>query len=187
MHMNQKGQAFSVFQLLIAAIIALAILVFLLQIIGQLPGFGQVDPTEEAATKLKTASSRIGTPEITNRVTFEANKPLSARTIASKTNQLSAGEICVTRGASETERFQVTSGSQGSGEPYNILTYTGSQKIERRLYILCDIEREITQTKNDLSAAIPDSEDALANFDDDCQPQDSSNKYCVVSVIAAGS
>ncbi|MEK6821465.1 MAG: hypothetical protein AABY11_03650, partial [archaeon] len=47
--MNFNGQAFSTFQLLIAAVVALAILVLLLNIIGSLPNLGGQKPNKVAS------------------------------------------------------------------------------------------------------------------------------------------
>ncbi|MBI4044387.1 MAG: hypothetical protein HY392_01640 [Candidatus Diapherotrites archaeon] len=181
--MNQSGQAFSVFKLLIAAIVAVFILALLLQILSNINPPNVGDPTDEAASKIKTLITKLGTPERTTVVTFEPGKGLVGRTIADKTGALSPESVCVMLGRSDNDT-QPTPFQEIDGKTIN---YTGNSTIQRRLYILCDLENKFNDGTafSDLSGfGLVD--EAFRDGGIPCSPADNTNRYCVVSVIPTG-
>lgn len=178
-NLNQKGQAFSVFKLLIAAIVAVFILAFLLQILSQISPPSQGDPTDEAVSKIKSLITKLGTPERTAEVTFTAGTLFRARTIAEKSGALDNDNVCVM--ASDSAASTVFEGTDGQ-----TIQYTGNSTIKRRLYILCDLEKDIEATISELSG-IQAVDEAFNSGSIPCTPDSSSsNKYCVVSIIPTG-
>ena len=83
--LNQKGQAFSVFKLLIAAVVAVVILTLLLSIIGQINIFGQGEPQEEAEKLVNNLATSRGVVDISGQVVFSSGKSISNRAIADAT------------------------------------------------------------------------------------------------------
>ncbi len=78
---NEKGQAFSTFELLIAAIVALAILGILLSIVGGINIFGR-NPQDTVVELVKTQVNNLGSPGYTDTVKFKSGNSLSAYGIA---------------------------------------------------------------------------------------------------------
>lgn len=70
---TKKGQASSTFQLLIAAVVALAILGVLLNILGVLPGLNK-DPARTTKTLLSDQINNPGAQSCTDPVTFTRSK-----------------------------------------------------------------------------------------------------------------
>lgn len=139
--MNSRGQAFSTFQLLIAAVIALAILVLLLNIIGGLPSFGPGEPLEEAATLIKgqvNSPSELRTGS--NPVVFTKEDSLNPKAIADKSGVVTASQVCVSLGD-----FLQEDGSDFSetNETAGIVKYTGSGQFRVRLSVICDTGTEL--------------------------------------------
>lgn len=75
--MKEKGQAFSTFQLLIAAIVAVAILIILMQILGiiTLPGPGD-DPAVPMSDALKEASTSLASTKSARNINFTSDSPI---------------------------------------------------------------------------------------------------------------
>ncbi len=182
--LNQKGQAFSVFKLLIAAIVAVFILTFLLQILSNINPPTQGDPNIEASSKIKSLLTKLGTAERTSVVTFGPGNTMRARTIAEGTGALGRENVCLMIGENEnTETFGAADGAT--------IVYNGNSTIQRKLYILCDLEKEISLTIDELSAAgVALIDEAFVNGQpNNCitpSGTNSSNKYCIVSVISTG-
>lgn len=83
--LNKKGQASSTFQLLIAAIVALAILGVLMSVLNVIPGMN-TKPGDATKTLLKTQTTTPGEEQCTTKVTFDtSNSRLSAEAITTDT------------------------------------------------------------------------------------------------------
>ncbi len=70
--LDKKGQAASTFELLIAAIVALAILGVLLSVLNVIPWLN-TKPTDATKTLLKTQTNMPGQEECTEKVTFDTS------------------------------------------------------------------------------------------------------------------
>lgn len=179
-NLNQKGQAFSVFKLLIAAIVAVFILTFLLQLLTIIPRPGQGDPAEEASSKIKSLLTKLGTAESTTIVSFAAKGQLRSRTIAEKSGSLSSDDICILVGSSDTGN-SIFEGTEG---PNATLVHTGNTPIERKLYIMCDNADQINDSIDAIvTAGAQYAEDAFANSGN-CNFS-GSNRVCIVSIVPA--
>ncbi len=145
--MNNRGQAFSTFQLLIAAVVALAILVLLLNIIGSLPTPGTTKPQAEAVNLIK---SQVNSPSelrtSSNAVIFTREDSLNSRAIATSSGVLTSSQVCISMGdfANEQDSDFVDTNPNASGD---IVQYQGSGQLRVKLSVICDTGTELA---NDL-------------------------------------
>ena len=95
---NQKGQAFDVFKLLIAAVIAIAILSLLMPIIGTIMGIFKNDPTEKAKAMLTDLYNKRSTPKETVEVTFDTSTPVISKEAVTVNTSLSPDQVCFSLG-----------------------------------------------------------------------------------------
>ncbi|MDP2666594.1 MAG: hypothetical protein Q8P05_03780 [Candidatus Diapherotrites archaeon] len=138
MIMNFRGQAFSTFQLLIAAVVALAILVLLLNIIGSLPFLSTQKPSTESVNLIKSQVNEPGALRTSNRLIFVRDDSLNTRAIASSSGILTEAQLCISKGDHEdTSEFEFTSITEG-----DVLRYNGSQ-LGVKISVLCDTGTEL--------------------------------------------
>jgi len=130
---NKKGQAFSTFQLLIAAVVALALLGVLMPIIMKTLGFAQGDPVSTSKQLLQGQIDNPGTLSYTDSVAFtDKKKSLSASGISENTG-LSANQV---KFVSDLEAdFDVLGDGRG-------INYKKSTKGTYKIGILCDYQGE---------------------------------------------
>lgn len=169
--MFQRGQAFDVFKLLIAAIIAVAILAILLPILSRIIFFGQSDPNDAAATLIKNAN--LGQLKTTEEVLFSKdNAGLISKTIAEKTGSLSRDQVCVSAGdyADETNKFQQVN--------EQVVNYLGTTNLSAKLSILCDRGTDL-QEDFEMYSTLPGVTSAWA---EGCTCVDSPEKCCIVAI-----
>jgi len=152
--LNKKGQASSTFQLLIAAVVALAILGVLLNILGVLPGLNK-DPSSSTKTLLGTQVNNPGAESCTEAVTFTRSK-----------STLSAEGITINSGLDIDQVF--------FANPQKISTFTANTALLRynsnssKKVMMCII---CSSDKENLKAAI----DANKREDDGgFEPEDDS-------------
>lgn len=142
--LNQKGQAFSTFQLLIAAVVALAILVLLLNIIGSLPTPGTTKPQAEAVNLIK---SQINSPSelrtSSNAVNFTKEDSLNSKSIANSSGVVTSSQICVSMGDffNETDTDFIDTNPNKTGD---IVQYRGSGQLRVKLSVICDTGSELS-------------------------------------------
>ncbi|MBI2530451.1 MAG: hypothetical protein HYW05_04895 [Candidatus Diapherotrites archaeon] len=107
---NQKGQAFDVFKLLIAAVIAIAILSLLMPIIGTITGIFTKDPTVEARTLLSDLYNKTITWKETPGVTFSTSNPTMAVAALIEGTNLSSDQVCLSLGdfSDSTTEWEIT-------------------------------------------------------------------------------
>ena len=173
MSFGQKAQEFSVFKLLISAIIALAILAVLMPIIGSIfLGFG-TNPNDEAVTQIKNLYNKPSQHVLTKAVTFtQASGGLNSKSIATGTQLLSQSQLWLGTGDfSDGEEFALTT----SG---GIINYTGSGSKSVKLSIMCDAGKDIDTdlTENGLESIKPANTPPTA-----CDT--SSNETCCVILL----
>ncbi len=140
--LNQKGQAFSTFQLLIAAIVALAILVILLQILHVIPDISDKKMSEEAKNFISRGITSPSDLQTSNgRIAIKNGDTLNAKAIADQSGVVSENQICISKGDFEdSDDFSFTD-AEGT-----ILKFNGSQ-TGIKISVLCDTGSEI---ENDL-------------------------------------
>jgi hypothetical protein len=168
---NQKGQAFDVFKLLIAAVVAGAILLILLQVLNVLPPFQKKDPNNIASENVKSQINNLGSPITINDVTFSENAVVSAKTIAQKSGALSKEQVCL------LVSDKVPNYVNFSNDSKDVIIYNGKSTQRTRLVILCDRADEIDET---MSSYQYDSKYNLST--DDCE-FDGTQTVCIVGVI----
>lgn len=178
MPMNSKGQAFSTFQLLIAAVIALMILVLLVNIISNIIIPGGQDPSSEAVQLLNSAINSPSELKVSKEVTFRPGASLNSKAIAEKTGSLTENQVCVSGGDVQEEVFSLSPNGK-------ILTYNGSSASNFKLYVICD--KPGAELQNDLAEnQLEDSSDWFEG--DVCSSiLDSGNKSrgCLVAVTSS--
>ena len=170
--MNQRGQAFSVFKLLIAAVVAGAILLILLQTLQVLPNIGSQSPNEVASEAVRSQINEPGLPRIIDNVIFKDGDTLFNKTIADRSRSLSTEQVCVdvSPGAPNADKFEAKNGQT--------VQYNGSFAQQVRLLVICDRGDEL---ESSLSAFDYDSDFQLDLSQ--CEIG-TSNRVCFVSVIA---
>ena len=168
--MGQKGQEFSVFKLLISAIIALAILAVLMPIIGSIfLGFG-TDPNDEAVTQIKNLYNKPSQHVLTKSVTFRQGTELNSKSIAQGTQLLSQSQIWVGLGDFVSGDFALSSGGKN-------IQFTGSGSKSVKLSIVCDVGKDIDDDLqvNGLISAVRDTTNGSFSAGADSEPKMSSS------------
>ncbi|HLD58320.1 MAG TPA: hypothetical protein VI977_01605 [archaeon] len=133
MFFNKKGQAFDVFKLLIAAIIAIAILVVLLPLLRPpvLPGN---DPIGGARTLISDLANKPALPRTSQPVIFAAGVTINSRGIAEGSSGVVTEEgVCVSAG----DFFENTP-TWDTTEYKNRVTYNGTSQKNVLLHAICD-------------------------------------------------
>ncbi|MFH0905709.1 MAG: hypothetical protein V1824_00040 [archaeon] len=127
---KQKGQAFSTFQLLIAAVVALALLGVLMPIIMNVLGFAQGDPTSTSKQLIKSQLDNPDALLYTEQVAFtNSKKTLSAAGITKDTG-LPKEQVAFIFPDSLSNDFSVNSTN-------SVLTYKKSSTTKAKVGVLC--------------------------------------------------
>jgi len=184
--MDSRGQAFSVFKLLIAAVVAGAILLILLQTLQVLPNIGDQDPNSAASNVVKSQVNRPGIQKIIEDVTFENGDSLRSKTIANNSGSLSEEQVCVMVSGSAPNRNNFDSGNSEG----RVVLYEGpfSQKV--KLFVMCDRYEDLV-CDGDCDIGSLESYDTEGRYQIDhdlsstCDPpSQEKSTYCVVAVIS---
>ncbi len=163
--MNNKGQAYSTFQLLIAAVIAMAILVILIPIIMQVMGIITSDPTDEAKRMLSNAVDNPSALQYTPEVAFQPGDVLSAQAITERTG-IAKDQVCM--GASDfgdesdEADFEVL-----KDEASHRILYHGSGTKTVKIAIVCNVSLN-PDLKDDIRAYGLEADIALSDCPDTC-------------------
>lgn len=174
--MNKKGQASSVFNLLIAAVVAVAILTILMYIMNLIPKPFSQSPTERAVEVVKSNTTLLGTRTITSEVTWQNKGELSARAIADGTGSLAEDQVCVLPGQFESDSsgsFKII--SEGSKIQY---AFEGS--MNTKLFVLCDYVNKMSETMGEYGvdwAGQVDSCPCMGTYDGEA------TKCCIVAIV----
>ena len=131
--MMKKGQAFSVFQLLISAIVAFAILYILLTIIPT-GGFVGRDPTSVAKDLIGDRLKYPGSPKDSDVLRFSKGSNIAARAVAKDTG-ITAKQIAICKGDFEDNEDFKFKGDESAGTHW--LTYDGTP-IDAKIRVVCD-------------------------------------------------
>jgi uncharacterized protein (UPF0333 family) len=131
--MDNKGQAFSAFKLLIAAIVAIALLGVLMPIITQTTGLIKTDPSETIGRAINGIINSPGSISKTDNLTFSPKTSVAVKAIASKAG-LDKSQICVSLGTYEENPdsgFTTMDGTQ--------IAWNGSTDKSVKAYVVCDL------------------------------------------------
>ncbi|MDD5148422.1 MAG: hypothetical protein PHH08_03070 [Candidatus ainarchaeum sp.] len=143
MFFNKKGQAFDVFKLLIAAIIAIAILALLMPILTGIGGGFGSKPSEEAQTALKSIANKPTTSYTTKKVVFgpSTETSINSKSIAEGSNGLvSAEQVCVSQGdyVDDTANWETSS-------EMAVVKYKASSAKTVTLQVICDRAQDMQE------------------------------------------
>ena len=168
--LGQRGQAFDVFKLLIAAVVALAILGILFGILRNVIVGVQTEPQQKAIEFVKSSINSVGELKVTDAVTFSAGKSLNARAIAFETRGLSEDQVCVSTGdvSSEQEIFKEEADGQ-------IIVYKGKADRAMKLAVLCDYGTKLEDTLRSYNRG----EDWKLN----CGCTQNDDRCCLVAIV----
>lgn len=121
---NNKGQAASTFQLLIAAIVAIAILGVLMGILGIIPKPPGQEPIAAATEVLNKASTTsMATPVVSKEATFNKDYPTLAAV------SLAKGDVGITENQINLSLGFFKDKAAGFTKPTEkVITYTGTSK-----------------------------------------------------------
>jgi len=169
MKFDSKGQAFDVFKLLIAAVVALAMLAILIPMLTL--NWGLSDPQKEAVnliTKQERLPSQYGEKQ---DVIFTNKMEMTAKAISENASAgLPSEQICFSKGDfSESEDFVIEGGS-GSGNV--ILRYVGTTQ-KANIGVICDDGESI---EGDLTDRGLESEISCGSGESPSGP----STYCVI-------
>ena len=169
--MMEKGQAFSVFQLLISAIVAFAILYILLTIIPT-GGFVGSEPTQVAKQLIGDRLRYPGSAKDSDVVRFTKGSNITAKAVAKETG-ITASQIILCRGD-----FVDNTDFDIKGEP-PVLIYNGSA-LDVKIRVICDSGDDIG---GDIETYMGSGLTDLG-----CQPESVSGgkTYCAVILLYRG-
>jgi len=135
--LNNKGQAYSTFKLLIAAIVALAILMILMSIISSIFPFFRNDPTEKTSELLNNLYKSPETIKTVEDVTFTPDYVLSALALSERL-PLGREDICMSLGDyGDEENFEL----QTVG--HHRIVWNGSSNKLTDIVVTCNINEEM--------------------------------------------
>ncbi|MFH1545400.1 MAG: hypothetical protein ABIE23_04940 [archaeon] len=172
---NERGQEFSVFKLLISAVVAVVILTMLLQIMGIIPSLGQADPTKESVSILKDAYNNRYNDFKSKAVTFTTDQKINRKAIAEGTGLIGEGDLCLFL----DPVYEVGAGSWEITKSY--IQYTGGGQKQAFLAAYCDKGSDLEGNLGEggYTSFIPEE---TRPYDCDCTA--SSGTCCIVGVIA---
>ena len=168
--MNENGQAYSTFKLLIAAIVAMAILAILIPIILQVLNIIKNDPTTQVTTVLNDLVDKPGTLRHTEEVVFRPEDSLAGATLEAKL-PLSKNQICMSLG--EFDEDEDRGFSLLTGDEEHRIIWNGAGEQTAKIALLCNTNKE-TLVDSDFEIY------GLDEFDIDCDICSDSGKCCAM-------
>ena len=126
--LNQRGQEFSVFKLLISAIVAIVVLTLLLNILGIVDFNPNTDPANAAENLLTSMDSSVYQEKVTARLDFTSENSINTAALAEATG-LDREQICL---LVEDDLSEFSSGTTA-----NLINYTGSGTVRVKLAGIC--------------------------------------------------
>jgi len=137
--LNEQGQAYSTFKLLIAAIVAMAILAILIPIIMQVMGLIKANPTDEAKSLMSSLIDSPGSMRMTKEVSFAPGMDLSGSALAERVS-ISQDQICMSTGdfltVEDDGDFQCLN-CDGEGSQQRIIFQGNAERVVR-IAIVCN-------------------------------------------------
>ena len=179
--MNQKGQAYSTFKLLIAAIIAMAILAILIPIIMQAMGWLTASPLNETKSLLTDLVGSPGALKHTPEVAFKPGDVLAASALVERLS-ISKDQVCISTGQFEEDSdngFECIGCEEANDNQR--LVYNGASNQSARLAVVCNVNLE--ELMNDIEAYKLDDGDGDwedTSIEDACEVCEGLGKCCAV-------
>lgn len=137
--LDSKAQASSVFQLLISAVVALAVLMILFSVLGLIRFDIGNEPAKATADQLKEAWNQTSTLKTTQNVTFSPSQDsINPRALADTSRVgISSNQICLSLGD-----FKDLDSSNFTMEG-KAIKYTGSSNKVARVSVFCYTGKEL--------------------------------------------
>jgi len=157
--MNQKGQAFSVFELMIAAIVAVAILFVLLPIIS---GGFSFNTTPKDAISNSLSAVKDGGQTTSQDFSLQPNQTLKSSQFTD--NGFDAHSIIFAVEASfyDSDTMEVLNSGDFDSDGFSYLTYSGSTPKPVKAIVICEQTGEsLNETIGISSDKIQDAENVL--------------------------
>jgi hypothetical protein len=171
--MNQKGQEFSVFKLLISAIVAIVILTLLLQILNVIDIGVTTEPDKAAEDLLKAIDASSYQEKVSAQFDFKSEHSISAAALADKTG-LDQEQICL---GVEDEMLGFEESSA------TLITYTGDSSVRVKLAGICGAQNKF-DTEDLIETTAPKISSKGIDFGSlDCACSEGSQKCCVMILI----
>jgi len=171
--LNNKGQAYSTFKLLIAAIVALAILMILMPIIASVLQIFQNDPADKTIELLNDLYNKPESIKTTQMpVTFTPNVVFSADALKESTS-LSAKNICMSLG--EFDEDEDNGFSLSADEPHHGITWNGESNQNAKIAVTCNI------TLDRLMSGIEGT--MFEDWSPDCDICEDRGRCCIVALL----
>ncbi|MBN2067566.1 MAG: hypothetical protein JW744_03805 [Candidatus Diapherotrites archaeon] len=142
--MDSKGQAYSVFKLLIAAIIAVAMLYILMSIIGLIVPPGN-DVQNYAKQMIQKQKDLLGAMDTSPAVSFNAGTSLATKALVGNSG-LTSDQICIHKGDFATNQNLSLAG--------NSIVNGGTSNLSVKARVVCDHSNNLVQTVEDLESGI---------------------------------
>ncbi len=172
--LNERGQEFSVFKLLISAVVAIVILTLLLSILGIIPLLPSGSLTAESESLLTKIERSPAAEETSNPFTINPNDSLNRRQLADKSQGLGVEQICLHPGNFKDDS-DWTESQLGT-----VLRYDGSSGKKVMLAGMCYKGKE-------LADAVKDGVLLESDWVEDCESEctDSTQTCCIIAVVYA--
>lgn len=179
--MNQNGQAYSTFKLLIAAIVAMAILAILIPIIMQVMGLIKADPLDETKKLLSDLESNSGTLKHTQEVVFEPDGVLAGSSLEDGV-PLSKDQICMSTGAfkEDTDSGFECIGCGDSSANQHRIRFNGNSERTAKIAVVCNDKLALM---NDIDVYGLDEGEASVNITASCEALCAANAKCCAVVL----
>ena len=174
--MNDQGQAYSTFKLLIAAIVALAILMILMPIIASVLQIFQNDPADKTIELLNGLYNKAEGVKTTQMVvTFTPDYVLSAAALSESTS-LSAENICMSLGdfidrEDDEDAFSI----RDEDDSHHRITWNGTSNQNTKVAVTCNINLKR------LEDGVEDT--MFEDWADECDICQDKGRCCVVALV----
>ena len=159
--MNNKGQSFDVFKLLISAVIAVVILSVLMGMISQI-FFNADKPIKIASRMLKDMTGSMYNTVREPSVKFSPNDSINAASLAEDSGGIQKDQVCVSVGTLTDPPWQQSSAGEN---PLFGATFIGSTTINVKLVGMCGTK---TNLQTDLGEGTFDTSDFKGEWFQDC-------------------
>ena len=147
--MNQSGQAYSSFRLLIAAIVAVAILGILVTIIMSAMGFITANPLSETKSLLSELVGSPGALKHTPEVVFKPDDVLAASALAERL-PIGKDQICMSTGQFEEDDLGGFKCLGCDGDDQHRIIYHGNSNRAAKIAVVCNVN--LDELKSDIDA-----------------------------------
>jgi len=175
--LNSKGQEFSVFKLLISAVIAVVILTLLLNILGLIGPIGQGEPRKESVEILKQAYNNRFNDYKTKAVTFSNNQKINNAGIATDSGLISASELCMVAQDSfnnDKANWEITT---------NYIMYKGGGQKQAYLAAYCDTGTSLQENLGNYASFLKESDGTTGVSVSGCGCASSEGTCCIVGLV----